>query len=167
MFTQSMRIYKLLLAGILVGSIFVTSVRAQSPAPSASKPATRSHSRYQPSQFPKREQLYYELNWGVDSLFVRAVESGELLRFSYRVIDAAKAKQLNEKKDEPALYCARARVKLVIPSLEKVGQLRQTATPETGKSYWMAFSNKGRLVRPGDLVSVVIGKFRVDGLVVQ
>jgi hypothetical protein len=36
---------------------------------------------------------------------------------------------------------------LVVPSLEKLGQLRQSSTPEAGKSYWMAFSNKGRAVK--------------------
>jgi len=51
--------------------------------------------------------------------------------------------------------------------LEQVGQLRQSADPEEGKSYWMAFSNKGLLVKRGDRVSVVIGQFRADGLVVD
>lgn len=60
-----------------------------------------------------------------------------------------------------------AQVKLVVPSMEKVGQLRQSSTPQAGKSYWMAFSNKGRLVKRGDRVNVVIGKFRADGLVVD
>jgi hypothetical protein len=55
----------------------------------------------------------------------------------------------------------------VVPSLEKVGQLRQSATPEAGKVYWMAFSNKGRLVKRGDRVNVVIGTFRAGGLVVN
>jgi len=55
----------------------------------------------------------------------------------------------------------------VVPSLEKVGKLRQSSTPQAGKSYWMAFSNKGRLVKRGDRVNVVIGKFRADGLVVD
>jgi hypothetical protein len=31
----------------------------------------------------------------------------------------------------------------------------------------MVFSNKGNLVKAGDHVSVVVGKFRVDGLVVR
>jgi hypothetical protein len=90
-----------------------------------------------------------------------------MLRFTYRVLDANKAKPLNDKKIEPYLICARARVKLVVPSLEKVGSLRQASTPEAGKSYWMAFSNSGRLVRPGDHVDVVIGNFQAQGLVVQ
>jgi hypothetical protein len=49
-----------------------------------------------------------------------------------------------------------AGVKLVIPALENIGRLRQTPTPENGKSYWMAFSNKGRLVKRGHRVSVEI-----------
>jgi hypothetical protein len=58
-------------------------------------------------------------------------------------------------------------VKLVVPTLEKIGQLRQSSTPEAGEAYWMAFSNKGRLVKGGDHVIVVIGRFRADGLVVD
>ena len=51
----------------------------------------------------------------------------------------------------------------------QVGLLRQAPTgkPEPGKAYWMAFSNKGRLVKRGDHVSVVIGRFHADGLVVE
>ena len=94
-------------------------------------------------------------------------ESGEVIRFSYRVLDADKAKALNDKKNEPSLIDPKAGVKLVVPSLEKVGQLRQTATPEAGKGYWMAFSNKGRRVKRGDHVDVTIGSFRAQGLVVD
>ena len=57
--------------------------------------------------------------------------------------------------------------KLVVPTLEKVGQLRQSSTPEIEKSYWMAFSNPGRKVKPGDFVSVVIGQFHAIGLLVE
>jgi hypothetical protein len=111
--------------------------------------------------------LYYQEAWGVDSPAVRSVESGELIRFNYLVLDAAKASQLNDKKVEPILIDPRAGVKLVIPSLEKVGQLRQSSSPEAGKVYWMAFSNKGGRVKRGDRVDVVIGQFHATGLVVE
>jgi hypothetical protein len=120
-----------------------------------------------PNRFSRRAQMYYEGVWGVDSLTVRWAESGEIVRFSWRVLDAGKAKALNDKKSEPMLTDAQAGVSLVVPSMEKVGQLRQSSTPEAGKSYWMAFSNKGRRVKRGDRVSVVIGQFRADGLVVD
>jgi hypothetical protein len=51
--------------------------------------------------------------------------------------------------------------------MEKVGKLRQSSTPIAGQSYWMAFSNVGRRVRPGDLVIAEIGHFHADGLVVE
>ena len=72
-------------------------------------------------------------------------------------------------KAEPQLIDPQAGVKLVVPALENVGLLRQTPSgkPEPGKIYWMAFSNKGRLVKRGDHVNVVIGQFQADGLVVD
>jgi hypothetical protein len=113
--------------------------------------------------------LYYNTVWGVDSLSVKWTEQGEIIRFAYRVLDGDRAMQLNDKKAEPALISPAKGVKLVIPALENVGLLRQTPSgkPQVGKIYWMAFSNKGRLVKRGDHVSVVIGRFRADGLVVD
>ena len=111
--------------------------------------------------------MFYESAWGIDLLNVRAAESGELIRFTYRVIDPQKSGPLNDKKLQPELVYPQGHVKLVIPSLEKVGQLRQTSTPEAGKSYWMAFSNPGRTVKRGDVVDVVIGSFHAEGLVVE
>ena len=135
----------------------------------ASAPAKRSAkaSRYRPDRFAGRAGTYYRLIWGVDSLSVKWGESGEVIRFSYRVLDADKARILNDKKFEPSLIDPQAGVKLVVPSMENVGQLRQSAPPENGKSYWMVFSNKGRLVKRGDHVAVVIGAFHADGLVVD
>ncbi|HEY1272290.1 MAG TPA: hypothetical protein VGF08_09915 [Terriglobales bacterium] len=148
------------------GSTAVTPAPASSPAPNPSASAQRT-SPYHPSSFSNRARNFYQLRWGVDSFEVRSVESGQLIRFSYRVIDPAKAGELNDKKATPYLLDERARVKLVVPTMEKVGQLRQSAAPEAGKNYWMVFSNKGSYVKRGNRVSVVIGKFRVDGLVVQ
>ena len=157
---------RMLLAGILGSSILVFPAGAQTPSqPANPKPTAAGRMRYQPDRFAGRAGKYYSLIWGIDSLSVKYAESGEVIRFSYRVLDANKAKTLNDKKLEPSLIDPKAGVKLVVPSLEKVGQLRQSSTPEAGKSYWMAFSNKGRLVKRGDRVSVVIGKFRADTLV--
>jgi len=111
--------------------------------------------------------MYYEMVWGVDSLSAKVVESGEIIRFSYRVLDPERARVLNDKKIDPVLISPERGVKLVVPTMEKVGQLRQSATPEAGKSYWMAFSNKGRTIKRGDRVNVVIGNFHADGLEVE
>ncbi len=138
----------MLLAGVLASSNLVMPVGAQSPAPTKQAGPTAAR-HYQPNRFTGRAGKYYELVWGVDSLAVKWTESGEVVRFTYRVLDADKAKTLNDKKAEPSLIDPQAQVKLVVPSMEKVGQLRQSSTPQAGKSYWMAFSNKGRLVKRG------------------
>ena len=98
---------------------------------------------------------------------MKAAESGELIRFSYEVLDPNKAAPLNDKKLEPKLIAPDAHAILVIPSLEKVGQLRQSSTSEAGKSYWMAFSNPRRTVKRGDRVDIVIGQFHAQGLMVE
>ena len=140
---------------------------AQAAAPAKPASAAGAPARILPNRVPRQAEMYYQAVWGIDSLKVKYTESGEMLRFSYRVLDPAKAAQLNDKKAEPVLFCPQARVKLVVPQMEKVGQLRQSSTPIAGKSYWMAFSNSGRRVRPGDRVSVEIGQFHAINLDVE
>ena len=168
-----------LLVAILAASVLafgvIDTLCAQAPqsstppaqAAASAKPAPAVSRTNLASHVSRQAQMYYEAVWGVDSLNVRYTESGEMIRFSYRVLDAAKAAPLNDKKEEPSLIDPEAGVKLKIPQMEKVGKLRQSSTAIAGKSYWMAFSNSGRRVRPGDRVIVEIGHFRADGLVVE
>ena len=163
--------YKLPLAATVLVSASLLATAAAQPAsgngaPGTSASTSRGNSHYHPGM-SNRSREYYLSIWGVDELTVRAVEAGDLIRFNYRILEPDKAAPLNDKKNEPYLVDEGAGVKLVVPQLEKVGQLRQSGTPEAGKVYWMAFSNKGRLVKPGDLITIVIGKFRAEGLVVQ
>ena len=111
--------------------------------------------------------MYYEGVWGVNELRVKATESGELIRFNYRVLDPNRAAALNDKKVEPKLFDAQAGVSLVVPQMEKVGKLRQESTPKAGMTYWMAFSNPTQAVKRGHHVDVVIGSFRANNLVVE
>jgi len=165
-----------LLAGLLACGLAVSLASAQTSAPAApaaktpgaaaAAPASPT-SHVEPGQLDARAQRYYGMVWGIDSLTVKLVESGEIIRFNYRVVDADKAKAIADKKSTPSLIDPSAGVKLVVPELEQVGMLRQTSTPEVGKSYWMAFSNSGHIVKRGDQVNVVIGLFRANALVVE
>jgi hypothetical protein len=157
----------LLMAGVLAGGPLVSPSAAQSTADPPAQPARATVRTNLAKHVPKQALMYYQGVWGVDSLIVKYTESGEIIRFSYRVVDPVKAVTLNDKRVEPSLIDPQAGVKLVIPEMEKVGKLRQSSTPIAGKSYWMAFSNSGRRVRPGDRVDVEIGNFRAQGLVVE
>jgi hypothetical protein len=166
-----------LIAGFLASGICLSTTLAQSaqvkgvtaPTPSSvsTSPAAHKNSRYRPGELSPRARDHYQLIWGVDSFVVKTAESGQMVRFTYRVVNAKRAAAVNDKKATPYLIDEGAHVKLVVPTMDKVGQLRQSSTPDVGKSYWMVFSNKGGFVKRGDRVSVEIGKFRVDGLVVQ
>ena len=158
---------------VLLGALLVApSARAQTTAQTPTKkvaplqPAAAANP-YRPNRFAGKAGRYYRLVWGIDSIAVKLAESGELVRFSWRVLDPDKARTLNDKRLEPALVDPQAGVSLAVPAMEKVGQLRQSAPPEQGKSYWMAFSNKGRRVKRGDRVNVVIGDFKGEGLAVE
>ncbi len=158
-----------------VGTQSPASAKSIAPAQSASpaRPgaqAARSAPVWQGAQanrLSQRAEMYYEGVFGVAELHVKVAESGELIRFDYQVIDPARAAALNDKRSEPALYDAQARVKLSVPQMEKVGKLRQESTPIQGMTYWMAFSNPALSVKRGHRVDVVIGSFRAANLVVE
>ncbi len=114
-----------------------------------------------------RAERYYEGVWGVGELRVKTAESGQLIRFDYRVVDPVKAAALNDKKAEPKLFDSQAGVSLVVPQMEKIGKLRQSSTAKAGMNYWMAFSNPTLAVKRGHRVDVVIGSFRANNLVVE
>lgn len=143
--------------------------RAATTTASAANPKAvpaRKASPYRPASLPS-STVYYQSVWGVDNLLVRETASGNLIRFSYRVTDPARAKALGDQKATPYLIGQRSRAMLQVPVMDKVGKLRQGGPPVAGKEYWMVFSNKGNLVRAGDRVNVIIGSFRADGLTVE
>ena len=171
------------LAGFLAGSLLVLPALAQSdkageppPAAPASSPtkvalaapsSARTSSPYRPTKLAEHAKSRYVAAWGVDKMKVSYTASGNLIRFSYRVVDPARAQAINEKSSTPYLLGQRSHAVLKIPVMDKVGQLRQSGTPQAGQEYWMVFSNKGNLIKRGDRVNVMIGSFHADGLVVE
>ena len=166
---------RMLPTGALICSLFALPTLAQSlhgqGTPSAAQIPARAQthkvSPYHPASVTNSAKDYYQSVWGVDNLLVRQTASGNLIRFSYRVTDPPRAKALGDKRATPGMYGQRSHAMLQVPVMDKVGQLRQTGTAEAGKEYWMVFSNKGNLVKPGDRVNVIIGSFHADGLMVE
>ncbi len=150
------------LTGALLLAAAVASPQAR-PTPRAPRPP----SPFAASETSAKASDYYLMHWGVDSMVVKSVPSDQLIRFSYRVVDATKAAPLYVKEASPVLYDEKSKVSLVVPTMDKVGQLRQAGPPENGKTYWMVFSNKGNVVTRGHRVGVVIGQFRANGLAVE
>ncbi len=156
------------LVGIGVASALAGSARGEDrPASAATVASVGSHSVVPNSVTSGREALTLRRRWGIDDLHVRGTASGSMLRFSYRVVDADKAKILNDKNAKPYLIAPRTGARLEVPEPDKIGKLRQTAAPENGREYWMVFINAGRMLQPGDHVDIVIGAFRANELLIE
>jgi hypothetical protein len=169
----------LLLAGLLAINIAIFTALAQSAQGKENAVERPSAVRFPdgaptpPPSIPTdlrsgREENMIRRRWGVDKLQVRETSSGWLVRFSYRVVDASKAAQLYDKQARPYLIDEKTGLALQVPMMEKIGELRQTTShPVNGREYWMVFSNQGHFVKAGSRVDLVIGKLRVEGLVIE
>jgi len=157
-----------LAGGLAVAAAFfgpVPQARAlEGPGQATVSPATAVSP--EPARHP-REKTFLKRQWGVEVLDVRQTAAGHMLEFRYRVLDAEKAKPLFERRTKPVLTHAETGAQLIVPTPAKTGALRNSNPPIAGRTYWMFFGNPGKLVQPGHHVSVEIGEFRADGLVVQ
>jgi hypothetical protein len=105
--------------------------------------------------------------WGIRIEGIRITAAGYMLDFRYTVVDTRKAKPLFERRIKPVLTDEASGAVLEVPVPPKTGALRNTYDPKMGKTYFMFFGNAGRRVRPGSLVTVTIGKFRVSHIKVE
>jgi hypothetical protein len=148
----------------LAGAAFAQGVSSSS---SAANIVSRRHSPYPLTRETEKAHQYYPSAWGVERLQTGLTSSGNLVRFTFRVVDPKRAKPLGDHAATPYLYAPRTHAVLQVPVMEKIGQLRQLGNLESNKDYWMVFSNKGNLVRAGDRVNVIIGPFHAEGLLVE
>ncbi|MBP7148887.1 MAG: hypothetical protein KBD01_15250 [Acidobacteria bacterium] len=155
---------RLLLAVVLLGGgVALAAGRAEVTDPSKVPAPARAR---RPAELTPSAQRYYRTQYGVEIVGAKLASSGALVRFSYKVTDEGKARIVNDRRSTAILVDERTGAHLAVPVMEKVGPLRQTFSPENGKEYWILFSNKGGLVKPGSRVDVLIGNFRAIGLAV-
>jgi len=115
------------------------------------------------------EALALELaeQWGIEITSIRLTAHNHMIDYRYRVLDADKATDLFKRQIKPHLIHQKTGKVLAVPETAKLGPLRNSNIPQVGKIYWMFFGNAGDLVQANDKVTVVIGEFRVEDLVVE
>ena len=109
-------------------------------------------------------------NWGVELLGMRLTTAGYMLDFRFRVLDADKALPLFDHRIKPHIVAERSNIKLPVPMAAKVGAFRPTnrgKNIKADKTYYMIFGNPDRHVKAGEKVTVVIGDFKVEHLMVN
>ncbi len=148
-----MRTLLLLLAAALAAAAFG---RIESTPPAT---ATQAQEEEKPAGLEER--------WGIRIESLRLTAGGYMLDFRYRVLDPAKAKPLAQRNVKPQLIDQASGAKLQVPVPPKVGALRNAGEPEAGKVYWMFFGNPGMFLKAGARVTVIIGEFRAENLLVE
>jgi hypothetical protein len=108
-----------------------------------------------------------EEQWGIRILGIRRSAANYMLDFRYRVLDAEKAKPIFHRKTRPYLIDQASGTKLIVFSSPKTGPMRSTDTPKVDRNYFTFFANPGRFIQAGNKVTVVIGDFKVENLVVH
>ena len=115
----------------------------------------------------RAEALELAEQWGIEITSIRLTAHNHMIDYRYRVLDADKATDLFKRQIKPHLIHQKTGKVLAVPETAKLGPLRNSNIPQVGKIYWMFFGNAGDLVQANDKVTVVIGEFRVEDLVVE
>jgi hypothetical protein len=108
--------------------------------------------------------------WGVELLGMRLTSAGYMLDFRFRVLDVDKALPLFDHRIKPHIVAERSNIKLPVPMAAKVGAFRPTnrgKNIKSDKNYYMIFGNPDQHVKAGEKVTVVIGDFKVEHLMVN
>jgi hypothetical protein len=138
-----------------------SAAQAPVPASGAAAPTTKHVAHNQ------KEELYFERRYGIGQLRVHSISSGASVEFRCQVLDAEKAKAFKDTRAVPVMIERKTGTKLSVLATDNGGKSRQTAAPEAGQEYRVVFGNRGKIVKPGNLVDVVIGTVHMSGLIVE
>lgn len=120
-----------------------------------------------PQLSPSAKASPVEEQWGVRPVAIRLAAANHFLDFRFKIIDPEKAVQLMQRNTH-AYVIDEASGKVLPVPITKLGPLRANAIkPKADKHYTILFSNSGRHVKPGSRVTVVIGTFKAEHLIVM
>ena len=117
----------------------------------------------------QQKKMSIEEQWGVKIESLRISGAGNLLDFRYRIIDPEKATHLVDRRNKAYMIDQASGKVLSVPTTAKVGPLRQTVRyglPKKDRIYFILFGNP-HVMKSGDKVTVVIGDFKAENIVVE
>jgi hypothetical protein len=98
---------------------------------------------------------------------VRQTADGNMLDFRYRITDAEKASPFFSPAIKPILIDEDTGAVMAVPTVPKVGSMRSTRKPLQDRNYFILFANPNKHIKPGHKVTVVIGDYKAEHLVVE
>jgi len=138
------------------------AVCADAPAESAAQAAP------QPVAIKTAAARSVEERLGVHIRGVRLSAAGFMLDLRYRVLDAAKAAPLLNRKITPYLQASTG-ARLGVASSPKIGPLRSTqrGAIQLDRDYSMLFGNPGRYLQKGSKITLVYGDQKIEDITVE
>jgi hypothetical protein len=111
--------------------------------------------------------LEAEERWGIKIEVIRTTAEGFMLDFRYRIVNSEKSKMLFQPGITPFLVDQKNGIKISMQN-SRLGPMRQTTTnPQVNRIYTIIFSNPNRSVKKGDKVTIVMGDFKAENLLVR
>jgi hypothetical protein len=156
------------LAAVLCAfGVLPTAVHAASnkPMPAPATPAAVSISKR--ARYNQKEEIYFERRYGIGQLRVSSIAAGASLEFRCQVLDAQKAKALDDRRVAPVVIERKSGKKLSLATTGSDGNPVARVTPEAGRENSLVFGNPGMLVKPGNMVDLIIGTVHISGLIVE
>ena len=106
--------------------------------------------------------------WGVEDFKVRHTSDGYMLDLRYRVIDSKKAEPLFDRALRPFIIEEASGETYGVPASPKIGFLRQAPKHiKENKVYFLFIANPAKRIKKGSKITLVIGDFRVEHLLVE
>jgi hypothetical protein len=136
-------------------------------APAISKDMSSSENNVVAERVETAESLSVEERFGIEIVALRVSAAGHMLDFRFRAVDLEKAMPFFSGDIKPYLVDQATGKTLTVPVPAKLGPMRPTGrNPKLGITYWMFFGNPG-LIKSGDRVTIAVGDFRIENLVVE
>ena len=117
----------------------------------------------------QQKKMSIEEQWGVKIESLRISGAGNLFFPVLRSQRAEKATHLVDRRNKAYMIDQASGKVLSVPTTAKVGPLRQTVRyglPKKDRIYFILFGNP-HVMKSGDKVTVVIGDFKAENLVVE
>lgn len=105
--------------------------------------------------------------WGIKIEYAMLSAGGYMVDFRFRVLNVEKAAPIFDRKVMPRMIDQATGAEFIVPSPPKVGPLRSGGNIKEGKVYFIFFANPARYVKSGNKITVLIGDFRLEDVVVN
>ena len=108
------------------------------------------------------------VEWGIEVIGLYPAVGGRVLDLRYKILDKAKAAQLPNELGGIYIIDEATGMRTQLPNSAKTGSIPQNPQKlEVGRTYSFSFPNQFTSFKSGSKVTLVIGTFRAEHLVVQ